>query len=155
MKKVTAMLLCVLLVLSMSVTAYASELSYDGASASSTIYYTAPNYYNIVIPESIWIADGYTFEATIMNIMETQQVNVCISNLNENGELVLEDAYGNAINIWLTNLEDTNVCAKFTADNLTSSITFYGQLAEGQEMPKAGEYSGVVEFSVTTTARDS
>lgn len=153
MRKVIALLLSIVLLLSMSATAFAadSQICGDGATGQSTVYYFAPSTYSIVIPETIFIAEGYTFTATEMNIQPQEQVTVRITNLTENDAISISHTKtGETLDLQITGLGANQTCAIFSAENLTSSISIGGQIINAGSNPKAGEYTGIMEFVIVS-----
>ena len=155
MRKLFAIMLSVALLLSMSVNAFAADtqIAGEGATGQSTIYYQAPNTFSVVIPETIYIMDGYTFTATEVNISSNLKLFVRITNLDENNILTLTNTdTGEALNMEITGLDDMQRCAIFEPDNLTSTLTISGVIHNNGENPKAGDYTGIMEFVISTGA---
>ena len=155
MRKVFAIMLSMVLLLSMSVTAFAADtqISGEGATGQSTVFYQAPDTFSVVIPETIYIMDGYTFTATEINIASNLKVFVRITNLDENNILVLTNTEtGEELNMEITGLDDKQRCAIFEPGNLTSTLTISGAIQNNGENPRAGEYTGIMEFVIGTGA---
>lgn len=124
-----------------------SHLIENGSTAESTIEYYVNSYYSIIVPEKIYIADGYTFQAEYMNILPTEQVNVTVTNL-VGGELQMTNESGDTLGLMFNHGDRV---AEFTSDSLVSKLTIYGQC---DDMPKAGYYTGVAEFTVDIGLKD-
>lgn len=152
-KKIFALVLALTMVLGLNTTVFASELWEDGQSASSTVTYYVDSSYSIYIPETIDLGEGYTFQASYLNITDNQQVNVSITNLTSAGYLEMTSDSGNQIYMQLNGIGDYNRVATFTSDSTTSPITIYGQVAENS-YAKAGTYTGTAEFSVSLGIRE-
>lgn len=153
MRKVFAIILSVVLLLSMSVTAFADDsvVSNEGATGQSTVYYQAPDTFSIVIPETIYIMDGYTFTATEMNIASNMKVFVKITNLDESNILTMTNTEtGNTLNMEITGMDEKQRCAIFEPDNLISTLTISGVVRNNGENPRTGEYTGIMEFVINT-----
>ena len=73
MKKIIALCLSVMLILSISTTAFASDLSESGGTATASISYVVNSTYCVNIPETIDASTEYTFTASSMNIQVNQQ----------------------------------------------------------------------------------
>lgn len=153
MRKLLAIMLSVVLLLSMSVNAFAadSQISGEDATGQSTVYYQAPATFSVVIPETIYIMDGYTFTATEINIASNLKVFMRITNLDENNILTLTNTEtGDTLNMEITGLDEKQRCAIFEPDNLTSSLTISGVIQNNGENPRVGEYTGIMEFIIST-----
>ena len=153
MRKLFAIMLSVVLLMSMSVNAFAadSQISGEDATGQSTVYYQAPSTFSIVIPEMIYIMDGYTFTATEINISSNLKVFMRITNLDENNILTLTNTEtGEPLNMEITGLDEKQRCAIFEPDNLTSTLTISGVVRNNGENPRAGEYTGIMEFVIGT-----
>ena len=151
MRKVYAIMLSVVLLLSMSITAFAADtvISEEGATGQSTVFFDQPSTFSVVIPETIYVMDGYTFTATEMNLQSHMKVFIRITNLDENNLLTLTHSEtGENLNIEITGLDDRQHCAIFEPGSLTSSLTISGQIRNNGETPTAGEYTGILEFQI-------
>lgn len=155
MRKLFAIMLSVALLLSMSVNAFAadSQIAGEGATGQSTVFYQAPDTFSIVIPETIYIMDGYTFTATEINIASDLKVFVRITNLDENNILTMTNTEtGDTLNMEITGLDEKQRCAIFEPDNLTSMLTISSVIRNNGENPRTGEYTGIMEFVLSTGA---
>ena len=155
MKKVIALLLSVVMIMSMSVTAFAAdtEISGDGGTAQSTVIYTEMSTYTLVIPEYITV-DAYNpfvIEAKYLNIKEGDEILVRLTNLDENNNLTLTHSSGSTIDVHFNVPDDYDTCAKFyyNPDLCITGITTQA-VGIGTTIP-AGDYSGIAEFIVTFT----
>ena len=136
MRKLFAIMLSVALLLSMSVNAFDadSQIPGEGATGQRTVYYQAPSTFSIVIPETIYIMDGYTFTATEINISSNLKVFMRITNLDENNILTLTNTEtGEPLNMEITGLDEKQRCAIFEPDNLTSTLTISGVVRNNGE----------------------
>lgn len=153
MKKILGVFLSLALLAtsSTSVLAADSNLIYEGQTAESTLECYVDSSYSVVIPEKIYIADGYTFTADFLNITENQQVNLRITNLNESNMLPMTNESGDTAYLSLNGLGTNNRVAQFTRDNLTSSITINGFI---DPMSRAGVYTGTAVFEISLGLRE-
>lgn len=147
MKKIIAFLLCMVIALSMSVTAFAETSNSWGG--SSAVTYEIESSYSIYIPEEINLNTGYTFTAEMLNITDNLQVNVSATNLNPQGKLEVQNEKGETIALTLQNAINGRI-GKFT-DSTTSDITF---IASADEGGKAGKYTGTIEFVFDISSRE-
>lgn len=152
MKKIIAFVLSVVMVMSMSVTAFAAdlELSYDGATGQSTISYTEQSYYVVIIPEVIYLDNPYQFTAIHMNIKDTEEVVIRFTNLDDNDMMTLTNADGETVSLAITGLrDDYDTCAAFRDDELISSFSISAHTVSTTGDIDAGEYTGTAEFIVS------
>ena len=91
MKKFLAIVLSVVLVLSMSVTAFATELNVGNQTGQSTLSFTEPSTYPVIIPDTIYVSPetSLEFETTFLNIQDTEQLVIRLNNLDENNKISL------------------------------------------------------------------
>ena len=143
MKKLLSILLCVALMGCLAVPAFAATPSYDAG--EFTAYYQIQSQYSIWIPEDVTLNQETRLTAEHLNITPVEQLNVRVSNL-VNDKLVLNDEYGNTIEVTLNN---GNLIGVFT-DNMESDITFFAW----DEGGNAGLYSGVIEFYLELAPRE-
>lgn len=142
MKKLLSILLCVALMGCLAVPAFAATPAYDAG--EFTVYYQIQSQYSIWIPEDVPLNQETRLTAELLNITPVEQLNVRVTNL-VNDKLVLNDEYGNTLQVTLNNGDLIGV---FT-DNMESDITFFAQ----DEGGKAGLYSGVIEFYLELATR--
>ena len=143
MKKLLSILLCVALMGCLAVPAFAATPAYDAGEFN--VYYQIQSQYSIWIPEDVPLNQETRLTAELLNITPVEQLNVRVTNL-VNDKLVLNDEYGNTIQVTLNNGDLIGV---FT-DNMESDITFFAQ----DEGGKAGLYSGVIEFYLELATRE-
>lgn len=149
MKRLLAFVMVAVMLFSVSIIAHAEEHEWMDGTAQVTMTYSVDSTYCLWIPETIDVNTGYTFTAEMLNIRETEQLTVRISNLN-NGCLTFTNESGKDIQVQFNN---GDVAAIFT-DSLTSDITLFGQLSENSNM-KAGDYTATAEFTMSLEARQN
>ena len=79
MKKILCFALSAIMMLSMSMTAFADDATIsEGGSAQSTVTYSVDSQYMVIIPETIdaTVGGDIAFKASLMNLLDGQQVNV-------------------------------------------------------------------------------
>lgn len=146
MKRIISLSVCIMLLLSMSVPAFAeSYLSEFENQGSTTIEYNVDSTYLINIPESIDANQEYTFTATYINILQSQQVNVYLTEPT----IEMTNESGDTLNLTFNGMGANYCIASFTKGNNTSSITIFGTLAIDEPIPQAGHYTGIAEFNVS------
>lgn len=155
MKKVIALLLSVVMIMSMSVTALAAdtEVSGNGETAQSTVVYTEASSYVLVIPEYIVVDpyNSFVIEAKALNLKAGDELLVRLTNLDENDNLTLTHSSGSTIDVHFNVLDDYDTCAKFYYDSQqTINGISTNVVSNGATIP-AGNYSGIAEFIVTFT----
>ena len=150
MKKLLAIILSVVLVLSMSVTVFATEVTYEGQVAQSTLSYTEPSTYTVIIPDIIYVNTGapFDFEVKHLNIQETEQVVIRFANLNENGAITLSNASGDSIDVYFSVNEGSDVCYRVNWDKTVAYGVSVTMGSTGTVLP-AGDYTGIAEFTVS------
>jgi len=159
MKKLITIILSLTLMCTTGITGFAAEITEDSEvnAAQSEIVYNIDTGYCIMIPEQIDISAGsYIFEAGYINVSETEQVTVrmsdvdevsCINLYSENGDaLKCSVMYDNAV------IAPNNVVAVFT-----DSVTSNGDLQINPQIygnaHRAGTYSGIFEFTISVDPR--
>lgn len=150
MKKLLALSLCLVMVLSCSISAFAAELPYNEATGQSTVTYHIDSSFCVVIPETIDAFNGFQLSSSFMNITDSEQVNVYINGENY---IPMTNEAGDNFNLQL-NLNNGDRVAEFVKNQTTSDFIVYGQQADGN-MPAAGEYTGTVEFIVRLEAKSN
>ena len=150
MKKILAIILSVVLVLSTSVTAFATEVTSDYQVAQSTLSYTEPSTYTVIIPDTIYVSTGAAleFETKYLNIQQTEQLVITFANLDENDMIPLSNEYGNSINVYFGVNNDADVCYRVNADQTVAFVASV-QMASTESLLPAGEYTGIAEFTVS------
>ena len=140
MRKIISILCAICFMVGITTNVFATEISCDGT-ATTTITYTVPSQFCVYIPETIDLTGGsYTFTASLMDIAETEQVVVSITNEGHGTATVA--IYDNQQSGYVSNNAPVAV---FTKGCLTStkSITLESIATSG-----AGTYSGIAEFSI-------
>lgn len=143
MKKLLALSLCLVMVLSCSISAFAAELPYNEATGQSTVTYQVDSSFCVIIPETVDAFNGFQLSASYMNIINSEQVNVSINGENS---IPMTNDEGDTFNLKL-NLNDRDHVAEFVKNQTASEFIVTGQ-PDGGEMPSAGNYTGTVEFIV-------
>ena len=159
MKKIIAILLSLTLMCSMSITGFAAEITDDSEmnTAQSEIVYTLDTGYCVYIPEQIDISNGaYTFEAGYINVSDTEQIVVRMSDIDEVSRIYLQNEnndelrcvvlYDNAV------IAPDNVVAVFT-DSITSDGVFQIEPQIYGNAHSTGRYSNIFEFSISVEPR--
>ena len=150
MKKILAFVLSVVLILSMSVTAFATELNIGNQTGQSTLSFTEPSAYTVIIPDTIYVNSGATleFETTFLNIQQTEQLIIRVNNLDENDMITLSNEFGNTINVYFELNNNADVCYRVNPDS-TVEFAASMQIQHTELINPAGEYTGVAEFVVS------
>lgn len=143
MRKLLSITLCIAMLLTCSVTAFAADLPHDGATGQSTVTYEVDSSFCVVIPETVDAFNGFQLSASYMRITDAEQVNVSVNG--ENSILMTNDE-GDTFNLMLS-LNDRDHVAEFIKNQTTSDFIVTGQPVGG-DMPAAGSYTGTVEFVV-------
>lgn len=147
MKKFISLFLAIVLTLSMSVTAFAADmmLPHDGATGSSTVTYRVESSFCVIIPETMDGNNGFSLTADFMNITESEKV--CVYVNSENGKFTLTNESGDTMEANIYTNHSSGYIGSFVKGQTTSDVVCYVQ-PSGDTIPKAGEYSGTVEFIV-------
>ena len=145
MKKIIALCLSVMLILSISTTAFASDLSESGGTATASISYVVNSTYCVNIPETIDASTEYTFTASSMNIQGNQQVLVNCFTIYEGNNITMTNADGDTFDLTFSGMMGEYCVGQFLKDNLTSTFSVRGVTVDGST-PKAGTYTGTAEF---------
>ena len=150
MKKFLAIVLSVVLVLSMSVTVFATEVTSDYQVAQSTLSYTEPSTYTVIIPDTIYVSTGASleFEAKYLNILETEQIVIRCTNLDENGAIALTNESGDSINVIFGVNDGSDICYRINWDKTVAYDVTITMGSTGTVLP-AGDYTGIAEFTVS------
>ncbi len=143
MKKFLSILLAFALVGCMSVPAFAATST--NGEGSFNVNYSIQSSYSILIPEEVTLNQQNYMTAELLNITQSEQLKVHVTNLNANKKLELTDEYGNTLEVSISN--DGHI-ATFT-DSMTSDIAYFAM----DEGGKAGYYTGVIEFTIEVAPR--
>lgn len=161
MKKVIALVLSLVLVLSMSVTAFADNLTEYSASGSATVSLKIYSSCYVTIPETIDVNTGnsWNIEIVSINVLDNEAIKVSVTNLPNTGEIELSNpnttkTINFALNDGDGNRLDTNntTLALFTPEDLTVEVatkSFSGEVTTNLQDMKAGTYSGTMQYSVS------
>ncbi len=153
MKKIVSILLSAILMLTLAVPAFASELSEDSTSAQSTMTYSVEGGYIIVIPETIDIQSGFSLTASRLNIARDKQVNVYLNSIQDD-YITFTSEQGDTIDVHITGHDSDNRVAVFT-DLPTTDYVISGYIDEhAMSAARVGEYTATVEFTVSLGERD-
>lgn len=143
MKRIMSIVLALLLLTMASGTIYADANNWGGSAPAG---YMVMSDYAINIPEYIDLNQEYRFTADYLNIRPDEQVDVCVTNLT-GGCLTMTDGNGRTASVRLVGIEDDRIA--IFRDSYTSDIGFFGE----SETAKAGDYSGIVEFTFMLSPR--
>lgn len=143
MKKFLSILLAFALVGCMSIPAFAATST--NGEGSFNVNYSIQSSYSILIPEEVTLNQQNYMTAELLNITQSEQLKVHVTNLNANKKLELTDEYGNTLEVSISN--DGHI-ATFT-DSMTSDIAYWAM----DEGGKAGYYTGVIEFTIEVAPR--
>ena len=167
MKKLLSIVFSICMVISLCAMTPIEASAYDSyvqnGVASSTITYTQPSEYSILIPETIDANTGkYVFQASMMNISDNEQIYVTAANVNGDGRI--EFQHENQTNTLTKDIdiEESNPTIPVSLESLPSHCVGYFQgeditsrvqfgLSDQSfdcEFPKAGNYSARVDFEV-------
>lgn len=158
MKKILALCLSIVMLLSFSTTAFAAEYWDESAGSGETeVYAHIYSSYSISIPATIDLRNGEQGEITLTdaNIEEGYEVNVYCTNIFENGIRLYHTVDSNiGITCVITNVENTiqynseTPLATFVQNDFANgAITKYFGLHLMDNISKAGDYVGVMEYS--------
>lgn len=159
MKKALTLILAAVLVCSMGTTAFAAEITNESEMQTgySEIVYNLDTGYCIEIPEQIDASVGaYTFTASYINLSETEQVVVRMSGVDEYSCMSLQNANGDTLD-FTVRYDGATIVPGYVVAVFTDSVTASGAM---QLIPdtygtahRAGQYSGVFEFTVSVETR--
>ena len=152
MKKFLSLMLAICFMICNITTVFASDIEYTEINefmdtASSQVNYTVQSSYSVKIPVAIndVVFSGYSFQASHINILDTEIVRVYCENdvnmTNERGdtfEMRLYDMNGS---------EGSRIVASFNDQELTSSSVMLGRPVEMENL-RAGYYQGSATFRV-------
>ena len=165
MKKILSTILCLAMVVSMSVTAFAAEIGITGSqTTNTTVTYGPGSGYTVVIPESIAIpysagrGDAATVTVSASNVMIDYGTTLSVSIAGQDdGKWQLVDASNNANTIEYiigstaagnNIVENSTVLSVPAGDywNSTKSATLH--LTVNENVVKTGNYSDTLTFTV-------
>lgn len=153
---------CVLLVISGCTHAFAEDSFVTDGQGFTTIIYSQPSDYAIIIPETIDASAGsYIFQAANLNIASNERVFVVVESADTNNRITFthEDGeYTLAKQIITQNVSGhsipdglpQNCVGYFEPDESCSALSFSlsTENYDYQGAPKAGNYTAVVQFSI-------
>ena len=158
MKKILALCLSIVMLLSVSTTAFAAEYWDESAGSGETeVYAHIYSSYSISIPATIDLRNGEQGAVTLTeaNIESGYEVNVYCTNIEDGGiRLHHVDNENNGITVVLMTEDklynytaDTPI-ASFVQSEITSeSLTKYFAMEIMDKWNTAGDYVGVMEYS--------
>ena len=159
MKRMIAILLCMVLVCSFATTAFATEITEDSEmqSTQSQIVYDLGTKYCIYIPEQIDASTGsYVFEASYLAVSETEQVVVRMSGVDDLGNITLENGASESLTLNVVydgaGLMPNGAVAIFT-DSTTANAPMQLIYNNYGKVHRPGQYSTTVEFTVSVEER--
>lgn len=132
----------------------AEDLSYDGATAQSTLTYRVNGGYVIVIPETLDMDSGFALEASYLNIGANEQINVYMNTIQDD-YITFTNENGDTLDLHITGHDENNCVAVFT-DELTADYYILGYLDDDvMHSVKAGQYTATAEFTVEKGLREA
>lgn len=156
MKKIISCLMAVVMLLSLSVTAFAEDtnLTTQGATGTSTVEYVVDSSYIVVIPETISGNGDLCLTAQSMKLLDNQQVNVYCDDLKDNQYVSLTNsANGESVNFRFSEMKGTNCVAAFLNGDMVSNFSVFGEIQDDGSI-NPGTYTGTVTFSVLLVGKD-
>lgn len=126
-------------------------VSENSTSQQSTVVYSVPSEYVVLIPETI-VADGreYKFQASVMDLRSNEHVDISIDGIYPEGLFKMYAPSGRQMMARLSssrvsNPESGSILATFNADMLESfdSFSIAPETWEG-----AGDYSATLTFNI-------
>lgn len=161
MKKIIALCLSLVMLLSLSTTAFAAEFWDESAgSGTSEVYGHIYSSYSITIPATIDLRNGEQGSVTIENgnIESGYSVKVYCTNIVDNGIRLYHTETNNSVKCVLTtpdglyNYTADMPIASFTkADIEAQATTQYFNLEIMDKWMQAGDYVGTMEYSFECT----
>ncbi len=155
MKKLFALLLAIMMMLSLSVTAFAAEIDQDTADpkeGSIAVSYKVVPTYTVTIPATVTLGETAKIEVENVVVEKGKQVEVALTNANdfkvatpEGAELTYTVKNGEA-----EVAEGDTVLAVNPADGTTGEITL--SFVAPTTIQYAGKYEGTVTFTVAVKA---
>ena len=151
MKKLILSCIIILALVSFTITGLADMEVFDESTViQATVIAEEPSSFCVLIPSTIYVGQDVTLTAELINIRETEQVNVVINNLNDNNCIQLYSEDGASIYASFYGIGH-NAGTFTTNDELRSSHSFHFQSEGGH----AGTYSGTAEFTVNISLKQS
>ncbi len=155
MKKLIAIIMAMVLMLSISVTAFAAE-DLSAGSGETEIKSHVYSHYSITIPATIDLCNGEIGQVTISDAMieDNYSVKVFVTNIEEFGGIKLAHTNGTySINCSLLNTENNmlanleNPLVSFENSDLQQGVStkYFDIQAENYGMP--GDYTGIMQYS--------
>ena len=154
MKKIIALITAIVLIMSVSVTAFAEDLSAgNGESEIRTHIYSS---YNITIPAVIDLANGNTADVQLSNAMleDGYSINVYVTNtedfggirlMHQNGRDSIQCTFQNTETNMIANTENPLVSFQNSDIVESSAIKYFEITADSIGIP--GNYSGTMQYS--------
>lgn len=150
MRRILPVILAVMLLVTTTCCFAEQYISESVSFGSSLLVFEEPSTYCIKIPATIYQDETVTLTAEFVNVRDNEQVNIDVSNLDENHCITLTSEDGNTMKALYDG--DTGHAGVFTNDcNLVSTTSFHFQSNGGN---KAGSYSGTVEFTVSLGVKE-
>lgn len=149
MRKILPIIVAMILLFTTTFCGAEEYISNEINFGSCTIIFEQPSSYCIKIPAAIYQDEQVTLIADFINIRDNEQVNVDVSNLDENHCITLTSEDGSTMKVLYDG--DTGHAGVFTNGEVTSSTSFHFQT---QESVRAGSYFGTVEFTVSLGAKE-
>ena len=160
MKKFLALVLCVVMVFSVSVTASANSYPYY-SSGEAVICNTIYSSCVVTIPSMLEMhnADYWYIEFTECDVMLGESIKVYVTNLNDNNAITLTDGISDVeLEVALKMYDNTvvtreNPCLALVnvgdiSQENTATVYFSGELLTDTTGLKAGNYEGRMQYEV-------
>lgn len=154
MKKVIALITTIVLMMSVSITAFAEDASAgNGESEIRTHIYSS---YNITIPAVIDLANGNTADVQLSNAMleDGYSINVYVTNTEPSGSIRLMHTNGiNSIECTFSNIESNmmasndNPLVTFNKSDIVESSATKQFEINAESIGVPGNYSGTMQYS--------
>ena len=159
MKKLLALIFAAIMVCSVGTTAFAAEITDESEMQTgySEIVYNLDTSYCIEIPEKIDATAGaYTFTAAYVNLSESERVVVRMSGVDEYSCLSLQNNNGDTLD-FIVRYDGAAIVPGYVVAVFTDSVVASGAMQLTPDIygtaHRAGQYSGVFEFTVSVEAR--
>lgn len=155
MKKLIAIIMAMVLMLSISVTAFAAE-DLSAGSGETEIKSHVYSHYSITIPATIDLCNGEIGQVTISDAMieDNYSVKVFVTNTEQFGGILLKHSNGtDSINCSLLNIENNmlanseNPLVSFANSDIEqgTATKYFDIQVENYGTP--GDYSGIMQYS--------